>query len=179
MITNDFIFIHIPKTGGSSIERFFGQDHGLPGTPPAHHNVHWYMKNSSNFDQLYKFSFVRNPWDRYVSLYFYKRERFNYEESFTDFCKNAAEYVLEKPGHRRQVDMLMINGEIAVDFVGKMENFQTDFDVVCRHLNIEETTLPHINQTKHKPWQEYYNDESRKIIEEIYKEDIDYFGYEF
>lgn len=176
MITNDFIFIHIPKTGGSSIERFFGQDHGLPGTPPAHKNIQWYLNHKQSNNRLYKFSFVRNPWDMFVSLYFFKvHSKYRKEElegvTFFEYIKQY--------DHKTQLSYLTVNGKIMVDFIGRFERLQEDFYKVCDALNIPRSDLPHIIKTTHLPYREYYNTQARKIIEEIYKEDIDYFGYEF
>ena len=61
-----FIFIHIPKCGGTSIERFFKMKLPRQG---AHLNLKYYKKNTENYETYFKFTIVRNPWDKMVSEY--------------------------------------------------------------------------------------------------------------
>jgi hypothetical protein len=66
-----------------------------------------------------------------------------------------------------------------MDFIGKFENLQKDFDYVMNRLNLPQQKLTHENCTLHKPYRDYYDDETEEVVAERYKDDINCFGYEF
>jgi hypothetical protein len=71
------------------------------------------------------------------------------------------------------------SGELMVDFVGRFETLQKDFDSVCRMIGISEICLPHKKKSKRRNYDYYYNDESRHLVSEMYARDIQMFGYTF
>jgi hypothetical protein len=219
------LFVHIPKTAGQSIEQFFmnlfnldwehdreklllqRNDDPQRGTEKlAHLSASEYVDSSylsrEEFAGFFKFSFVRNPWDRILSEYRYR----NYFQhlSFRDFVLNK----LPKPGwddkYRHvmpQYDMLHDRqGNLLVDFVGRFETLQQDFDRVCTHLDIVESNLPHRNRSDKKSrglkrkirnilymngenhiqhGAEFYDQETRDAVASYYRKDIETFGYSF
>jgi hypothetical protein len=187
------IFVHIPKCAGISLGRaMFGDYTG------NHMNIATYQLifSKSEFESYFKFAFVRNSWDRLVSAYhflkgggFAKRDRewasanlYKFED-FEDFVKRwiTPENVLTwehfKPQHRYVCDP---NGKLQVDYVGRFENINNDFDYICSQLGIK-ANLPHDNRTseKRKQYHSYYSDETREIVAGVYKKDIEMFGFRF
>ena len=69
-------------------------------------------------------------------------------------------------------------GKILVDFIGKFENLETDFNLICEKLNLT-AKLPHLNSTTHDHYSKYYTSKSRNIIEDWFKDDIIMFDYKF
>lgn len=221
------IFVHIPKTAGQSIEQVFMDQLGLswdtvddrqalllqdnddPSMGPEklpHLSASEYVQcghvSAQDFAAYFKFSFVRNPFTRMLSEYRY-RNYFSHR-SFKDFVLNK----LPKPGwddkYRHvmpQYDMLHgRDGRLMVDFVGRFESLQQDFDRVCEQLGISDSTLPHMNKSDKKSRDlkrklrnrvymngenhyrglaDYYDDETRAAVADYYRADIEAFDYEF
>jgi len=142
----------------------------------------------SLFNNYYKFGFVRNPWDWTVSLYFYilSYKRHKTHKTVKNF-KNFDEFVEWRCSEEYKSQFIYLQkdfftdeeGNIIVDYIGKFENLNEDFDYIVQHLGLKNTSLPHKNKTKHKNYREYYNDYTRKLVEEQFKEDIELFNYEF
>jgi len=64
------------------------------------------------------------------------------------------------------------------DFIGRFESLSADFRKVCDKIGAE-GTLPHMNVTQHDGYKQYYDDETRQIVELLYEGDIREFGYTF
>lgn len=187
-----FIFIHIPKTGGTSIETHIrGNANVAKKQNNKHNTVKDYMnKTGKLFDKYFSFSFVRNPYDFLVSYYKFRMvmisgelgrtERFMYSKysksNFKDWIINN---FYDDPRVITHLDFLSYDSKLKVDFIGKFENLQEDFNIVCDKIGIVQHQLPHINKTKHKHYTVYYDDETREIVAKKYAKDIEYFGYDF
>ena len=148
--------------------------------------------NLDEFKQFYKFAFVRNPWDKLVSALKYRK--FYEHMSFKEYVfEKRPESVLYHGTYRhvmRQIDYVCNEaGQICVDYVGRFETLQRDFDHVCRSLNIPATKLPHTNssidaknddkRSQKRHYSEYYDSETKEKVAKIYKSDIDAFNYSF
>lgn len=66
-----------------------------------------------------------------------------------------------------------------IDFVGRFENLQDDFDEVCRHIGTGKRELQHKMATDHKPYTHYYTDELIEAVAQQYARDVELFGYEY
>ncbi|MCX2837494.1 sulfotransferase family 2 domain-containing protein [Salinimicrobium sp. MT39] len=166
------IFIHIPKTGGMSIENAFMKSLNLrfyngqcpplmltynknPKIGPlslAHLSSYEYVQHSYLSQKLYKdyfkFAIVRNPYERIVSIY----RHFNYDRiiSFTSFIK----YVFPKLHREKhyfvkpQVEYLFgKDNECLIDYIGRFENLQEDFKRISEKLPFPLSELEHINSS--------------------------------
>ena len=177
------IFIHINKCGGTTIDTLFA------GRFDGHKKAFEYKQSTPNiFDNYFKFTFVRNPWDRVVSFYHYQIKRnwdfypFNETISFDNFVKNWLRHMRGQTSLATHPCYAWISDKddnLLVDFIGRFENFQEDFNVVCDKIGIAKKQLPHQNKSKHKHYTEYYDDETKQIVAEKYAKDIEYFGYKF
>jgi len=172
------IFVHITKTAGSSITKCLGgHDIGSP-----HRDIFKYRSTlpPQIFNNYFKFAFVRNPWDRMVSEYHYQRQRKDGKKTNLSFI----EYL--KQGHPSQTSNQLKwistitnnNIKILVDFVGKFENLEEDIKLISKKINYE-IILPKINSSEHDNYQKYYTDETKNIVANSHKHDIEYYKYKF
>ena len=195
---NRILFIHIPKTGGTSIERAMGAN--LPPLGLAKSLMGWGGKHRSwrqhltiaeikkfyktiDLHNCFKFTIVRNPWDRMVSSFRweqrgFRRNRSKAPSNFKEFTISPRWY--NKQHSKHQLDFITNeNLKIEVDFIGRFENLQEDFNTALVKGDALPKKLPHKNKTKRKHYTEYYDDETKQIVAEKYAKDIEYFGYEF
>lgn len=141
------------------------------------------------FNAYFKFAFVRNPWDWQVSMYhFILKETAHAHHQRVKALSGFPEYVkwminekkpFEKGATRYQKDMLCNKaGEVIVDFVGRFENLADDFAYISDCLGLD-SSIPFLNQSKHKSYQSYYDSETYDLIAEHFKDDIALLGYDF
>ena len=193
------IFIHIPKTAGTSIEASLGM-HGdldyvgikpyinqrknqdtLFGVGLQHLTALQVKRKIKNYDDYYKFTFVRNPWSRFVSAMIFNGSlRSNLKSNLTksEFKKNMQDINYSMGHFKCQLDYIEHDGNLLVDFVGRFENLHEDYSHISSVLGVN-LTLEHRMKTEHKHYTEYYDDETRQIVAEKYARDIEYFGYKF
>ena len=185
------IFFHIPKTAGVSIiKSIFGNV-----TLESHRRV-WFYKNifGDLYNDYYKFTVVRNPWDRLHSAYeFLKKgglndnDRRSYENylskynDFEDFVINGLDKnIINKIVHFiPQYEFICDDsGDINLDYILRFENL--DDDIKCLSSIIkEEIKLGHHNFNPKIKYTDVYNNKMAKKVSEIYHEDIIRFGYKF
>ena len=179
-----FIFIHIPKTGGSSVDCFFTNTYREGGLRTKHRTAQTYKLQFPNqFSEYFKFTIVRNPWDKCFSHYNYKardssQPGFSGHLLFSDWLKKNFSNPLVFNNH---FDFLSnTRGKVSIDYIMRFETLEYDFDIVCNRIGVPSIgNLPHINKTNHEHYTEYYDDETREIVARKYAKDIEYFGYKF
>jgi hypothetical protein len=212
-IKYNFLFVHIAKTGGTSVRAalaslrwrdpfFYAQfiasrlshftGHRIASKLPRHAKIiaAKEMLPRELFENLFKFAFVRNPWDLQVSSWHHlRRERPNLVEQIPDFAsfirwkldpERPYQYHLDT-SIEHQVDYLKdLDGEILVDFIGRYENLLDDYHEACRRIGIKPPSLPHKRRADNKmDYRTYYDDVTAELIAEYFKPDIDMFGYSF
>jgi hypothetical protein len=186
MVNHDFryIYISVPKTGTSSIICAIEPD-GFEREPGRKHRTISQIEEEipgEQFNQYFKFGYVRNPWDLTLSFYQYiigKKGHFLHEQlcqysSFSECLKNVHVPVAPQLSY-----FTNSTDNIIVDYIGRFENLQQDFDIICDRIGRPQQQLPHRNKTDHKHYTEYYDDETRQMVAERYAKDIEYFGYKF
>jgi hypothetical protein len=141
-----------------------------------------------------KVSIVRDPWDRVVSLYTWKtrnepsmkpRKRLIHRlgvpfDEVRELQKLFAEFV--RGAWETNDRYYIIDGKLCVDFVIRYENLVDDFGALSKKLRLTQLSVPRL-KSGIRPGQyhysQYYNDESKAIVDERHKNDIRLFGYEF
>jgi hypothetical protein len=109
----------------------------------------------------------------------------NNSTDFDSFVRNCTETIYESPFERKsfffnQLDYLTDeNGNLLVDFIGRFESVEDDFRRMSERAKLPEIQLQKINVTSHRDYRKYYTPASREIVEQRYKRDLEYFGYEF
>ncbi len=184
------IFVHIPKTAGLSIiKSIFGNVYGS-----GHRTITFFkMVFGDEFNQFYKFSVIRNPYDRILSAYnFLKKgginntDKNNYNKylkkfnSFEDFVLNGLnKKIMKNVIHfTPQYKFICIDEVIKVDFLIRFELLEEDLNIVSKKIG-EEIILPHINSNMHNKTTKSLTNAVRKKIWKLYKLDFLIFNYSF
>ncbi len=179
-----FVFIHINKTGGSSVETAL--DIPFEHKTALEKIQEW---GERAWERKFSFTVVRNPWDKVVSHFFYRvdtnqtqlKDRYI---GFNDWViraygeKDALYY--DKPKmFMPQLDWITDHdGKILVDEIIRFEQLETGFNQVAEKIG-KKARLPHIKKTQRGDYREYYSQEAREAVEQHFQKDIEAFGYRF
>ncbi|NOH29032.1 sulfotransferase family 2 domain-containing protein [Vibrio mediterranei] len=203
-----FLFIHVPKTGGTSLVKamkkdcdraflplrmigYYFDDRGIK-LPRSTYNILGYPYHvkadilsdmwKEHYDELYKFAFVRNPWDIAVSEYFYiKRKKVHPIHKVVNQMPDFEYYLKWKVENYNRDQSEWVcdeNDNLLVDFLGRFENYENDARKILKKFGYK-SEVPKENVTKKKGYQSYYTDKMAEIVSEMNKRDITNFGYEF
>jgi sulfotransferase famil protein len=227
-----FIFIHIGKTGGTSIERALCRHLSMDfdTTKKSPEGTWWKHIWATDmrrrvgpdlWDNYFTFAFVRNPYDMILSLYsmytqypeytspaLYRR-LFHPWNQYTDFAHfihgvgrrehepdEQWRIQLEELGVTNQMEVwdslqnLQTSyltdswkgtrglGTVLVDFIGRYEQLERDFALVCRTVGLPQLRLERHGRSQHRPFHEVYDGTMQQIVYRHFKMDIERFGYE-
>jgi len=181
-----FVFLHINKTAGTSVGKAIGLQ------VKQHLTAREIIQRigREKWVSAWKFTFVRNPWDRAVSLYEYRRgkDRTGIATRNLSFSEWTQRVFSEDPdpvfhnnpkSFQTQSEWLRDErGEIDIDFVGRFENIAKDFEEIAKKI-APGASLRHLNASSRAPYGSYYDNASNAIVSRWFKEDIERFGYVF
>jgi len=206
--SSGFLFVHIEKAAGSSIQQALLP---LVNVPPnsrlrrrlallgplnrvgglyralqfGEHATAQEVKRclpESAYQSLFKFAFVRNPWDRLVSRYAHllrskDRRRHSFISSLEKF-EDFLQWEIQRDSANQYPYVTDAQGNQIVDFVGHYETLAADFAKVCAKLKLQ-AELPHANVSEHRDYRTYYTPETREFVAKKFQRDIEMFGYDF
>lgn len=158
-LRNKVVFVHVPKAAGRSV-----RDAIMDGRSASHLTANVIRLGLGNrlFEECFSFAFVRHPFDRFESAYYFlkaggvsKRDRYYKRKYFSDDCDinkfiegMLGEKLIYHIVHfRPQVEFLEIDGKIGVNFIGKYENLENDFVTLKDVMAKDFLTLPWNNKT--------------------------------
>ena len=185
MISNKYkcIFTHIPKTGGMSIS-FAIKDNAKDNTRTVHRTLIQDRSIAGDlFDAYFKWTVVRNPLDRFVSMYFFRKAHkhvasdpicLGIDWTFEQWLINI--FNTDSPLTVCQAEWIKIDSKIQTDYIAKFENLTKDFKYVSNILGCV-TKLPHLNKCKHDFYLNYYNSSLIQMVYKKCEEDMDIFKY--
>lgn len=207
LVSDKFLFIHVDKAAGTSIQRALKPHAHFRTDKRWRRRLVWFgglnrlglyrvmefpehvdariVKNclpAGMYDGLFKFAFVRNPWDRLVSRFAQITRDPNEPNRRRDKVVNGfEEFVRWEIGRNKSHQHTFVcdrNGKVLMDFIGYFERLEQDFASICNRLEIS-ATLPKANSSKHESYQSYYTPALREMVAEHYRRDIELFGYDF
>ena len=164
-------------------------EYGIIGNRIVVSNENWYQHMPASrikqvigdkiFNSYFKFCVVRNPWDLVVSMFHFFRPR----SGFKVYCMKY----FKETGDSANLKRTSSDGKQICDFYIRYERLKEDIAAVCEKLGIPPSEynidmLPNHksnSRPKDKPYQEYYDDETREHIRRAFKNDIEMFGYTF
>jgi hypothetical protein len=135
------------------------------------------------FARYFKFAFVRNPFDRFVSYCaFVTRETGNFERDPRAVMRHILfelrpmQHILFRPQHTFLVDE---RGELLTDHVGRVEQMQASYDAICERIGIPSQSLEQVNSSRRGSYRDYYDPTLIEGVAQLYRRDLDLFGYTF
>lgn len=205
------IFIHIPKCAGTTIKYWLFPNENVDWKKTDYNKLHgwcperkFFMQHATSkqllesnlitqevWDSYFKFTFVRNPWDRAVSDYFWLMNDQKIKDSFAKYLLKSGKFVhvlndKEELYYRGdhltpQTDFFSTEGALKLDFVGKFENFDADMLAISKQLDLNYKTNLHINKSKKKKphYSHFFSRQIKESFNEIYINDIEKLNYSF
>jgi len=195
------IFIHIPKTGGSSIASVLNNLPNRTYPPICIPELYKHAKavevqralGAEMWNEYFTFAIVRNPWDLMVSSYNWwlqkaykwpalhpQIDKIKAMGSFEAFMQSKyGRFMINEFEGDDMFDWISNRNAIIVDYVGRFEALDDAWLEICTRLNVTGTPLTHLNQSERKHYRDYYSDKTKDIVYRRFRKTIDWFGYEY
>lgn len=199
-----YIFVAMPKTGTHSVRQALREHLG----PDDIEQVGLFVNKRFPFDEVaqikhghlsvrqmrpylgdavcddyFKFTFVRNPFDRFVSYCaFMTRQHGAFERDPQGtmrrilFDLRPMDHVHFQPQYTLLTDDA---GALEMDVIGRVERMQDDYDAICAKIGIPGRALDKVNSSKRGDYREYYDQALIDGVTELYRRDLELFGYAF
>lgn len=206
------IFIHIPKTAGTSISNFYFPTKELNWKKPNYNLLYgWCPKRKIHlqhatskqllelelikpeiWESYFKFTFVRDPYDRAYSDYYWIMEDRQVEGSFVEYINRTGEFnkilsdnsVMTFRGDHLvpQTNFFDFEGNYKMDFIGRFEQIDKAVFYINKKLGIDKAFNVHVQKGAYKKKRHYshfYNKENKLLVEQYFQKDIEKLGYKF
>lgn len=199
-----FVFVAIPKTGTHSVRQALREHLGpddieqvglfvnkrfpfaeLASIRHGHLSLTQIRPflGEREFSEYFKFAFVRNPFDRFVSYCAFMtraNDAFNRDPRAVMrqilFQVRPLEHILFQPQHSLLVD---VDGSLLTDYVGRVERMQASYDEVCARVGIPGAVLGQVNSSRRGSYRDYYDQPLIDGVADLYRRDLELFDYEF
>lgn len=199
-----FIFVAVPKTGTHSVRQALREQLGandieqvglfvnkrfpMPDLAKIRHGhltlrqVRPYLA-PDQFFSYFKFGFVRNPFDRFISYCaFMTRDQDIFERDPKSvmrhllFVAPPEEHILFQPQHSFFTGD---DGALLSDHVGRIEQMQASYDAICERIGIPSRQLDTVNSSRRGDYRTYYDQQLIDGVASRYARDLELFGYTF
>ena len=207
---NKFIFFHLYKCGGTSLRDILkpylsdirypnryeelGNSHSLPRDIKQ---IYQSINKIDFYNSMFKFTFVRNPFDWLLSTYYYilknnlhpenenvsKMKLYDFLYYYVNDLKYTNKY--KELGHNKITSLYEYitdnNDELIVDYIGKYENIDSDMQSISEKIGVKYSYIPNlnVNTSKDKDYRKYYDVYSIDFVKKYFEKDLDYFNYTF
>ena len=136
-----------------------------------------------DFATYFKFGFVRNPFDRFISFCSFMTRK---QGLFDQDPQGLMHHLLfVDPPHDRihfqpqHIFFTGSDGALLSDYIGRVEEMQSSYDEACRRIGIKSRALDKVNESRRGAYRDYYTPELRDAVATLYGRDLELFGYEF
>jgi hypothetical protein len=175
-----FIYMKATKTAGTSVLRGVLEQEvsGIIHQKDHPQEFHSWIEGISDkeLNDYFIFTIVRNPWDRVVSIASY------FNIPLPDFVSKYDQYCQEEKIRIHSLPLYIYThhqGKQFSDLICRFENLQADMNKVFEHIGLPRTELPLMNPSDHHHYSSYYSPKEVALVAELYKTDIELYGYTF